>query len=215
MPENLFPKRLQLKRKSQTGWLWGKCLYFPCGSLLHLQNLNGVFLIKTARTLSLRHSLLACTFMATALLSCSSTSQLCPIGEQGQQNRRAPRALISLISAWLHTAMSSVRPYPFWEPQGTSGSLHNLLLELLQSAMLYSLLKWQRGNKLSFSSLLLPVASERLQISTVPHGLRIRQLFEHAGYSPWGCIIQHSSVTLLEAAGLPLKYRLLNCEQYR
>lgn len=132
----------------------GKNIYnLPHGSLLHLQKLDCILLVKNMHSFSVRNALLACTFVVTALLSCSIDDEH---GRERTGGHHAQAPLL-LVPAWLHAAVSSVRPYPSW---GAAGKLHNPLFELLQLSLLYSLLKWWVGNEVSFLSFLLPDAPE-------------------------------------------------------
>lgn len=136
-----------------------------------------------------------------------------------------------LVPAWLHKTMSPVRPYPSWEPQGTSERLYNPLFELLQSSVLYFLLKMASGKWVVLLFWFPPaccfwgrrplfgeVQSAGSKIPTASNGvegLRSRQPFEHTGCSLWGYTMQHSLLLLLRTAGLLFKHRLLKYEVYR
>lgn len=134
----------------------------PHGSLSHLQNLDGIFLVKNILTFSMGNSLLACTFVAAVCLA-AAPLVLDHVLLMSMEKRKGGYDGLSsfLVPAWLHKTISPVRPYPSWEPQGTSERLHSRLFELLQSSTLYFLLKWQVGSELSsFPNFLLPAVSE-------------------------------------------------------
>lgn len=201
------------------------------GSLLHLQNLDGVFLVKNVLTFSTRNSLPTCTFAAAAFLSHSISSHVLLMSMEKRKGEHEGLSSF-LVPAWLHKTLSPVRPYPSWEPQGTSERHYNPLSELLQPPM-HALFSFKHGKwewvvllfwfppaccfwgrrplfrEVQSASSKTPTASNRVE------GLRSRQPFEHSGCCVRGCRMQCSLPILLRIARLLFKHRLLKYEVYR